>query len=171
MTIARVAERFGLGRPVRAPVAVTGGLSNQLWRLDTDLGTYAVKRMVLNADRPGFTADVEAAFQIEHRAWAAGVPVPEPIPLDGRALAGVDGSLFRVHRWVDGRRGVGSVEQAAGRTATPRSPSRCNGCAGSRGYWTAAPPARRTTRNRYSLRSSGLKSVRARSGTGPRTGS
>jgi hypothetical protein len=114
--IGRVAARFALGQPVRQPVEVSGGLSNQLWRLDTDRGTFAVKRMVANADQPTLVENVEAAFAVERRAWAAGVPMPEPIvdPSSGRALARVDDALFRVHRWVEGRPGSGSPVEAAG---------------------------------------------------------
>lgn len=110
-----VAARFALGRPVRAPVRVPGGLSNELWRLDTEHGVFAVKRMVVNADLPAFVENVEAAFRIERRAWTAGVPMPEPIaePSSGHALARVDDELFRVHRWVDGREGTGAPVAAA----------------------------------------------------------
>ena len=116
MVIARVAARFELGQPVREPVRVPGGLSNELWRVDTDRGAFAVKRMVVNADLPTLVENVEAAFAIERRAWAAGVPMPEPIaePSSGHALARVDDALFRVHRWVDGRAGAGSPGEAAG---------------------------------------------------------
>jgi hypothetical protein len=119
--IERVAARFELGRLVRAPAPISGGLSNQLWRLDTDRGAFAVKRMIVNADRPGFVRDVEAAFTVERRAWEAGVPMPEPVadPASGHALARLDdGELFRVHRWVDGEPGVGSPAEAATLLAT-----------------------------------------------------
>lgn len=111
----RVAHRFELGALVDEPVRVPGGLSNELWRLVTVDGTFAAKRMVVNADRPDFVSNVEAAFQVEGHAWAAGVPMPQPVadPATGRALARVDGSLFRVHRWVDGQPGDGSVAAAA----------------------------------------------------------
>jgi hypothetical protein len=114
--IGRVAARFELGQPVREPVQVSGGLSNQLWRLDTDDGAFAVKRMVVNADLPTLVENVEAAFTVERRAWAAGVPMPEPIlePSSGHALARVDDALFRVHRWVDGSPGAGSPVEVAG---------------------------------------------------------
>jgi hypothetical protein len=115
MTPGRAAEAFGLGRLVAEPAAVAGGLSNELWRVATDRGVFAVKRMVANAERPGFVANVEAAFRIERAAWTAGVPMPEPLahPATGRALARVDGALFRVHRWVDGEAGAGSPAEAA----------------------------------------------------------
>ncbi|GAA2616819.1 hypothetical protein Adu01nite_30350 [Paractinoplanes durhamensis] len=156
-------RQFDLGRPVGEPVAVPGGLSNELWRVTTSEGVFAVKRMVVNADHPDFVANVEAAFQIEQRAWQAGVPMPEPVvvpgddhapgeaghraseavarsaavpeagiavpesaaapefehgavgPGAGRALAAIGGSLFRVHRWVDGVSGSGAPVVAAAR--------------------------------------------------------
>jgi len=106
-----VPARFGLGRPVSPPERVGGGLSNELWRVRVPSGVYAVKRMVVNAGRPGFVGDVEAAFEVERRAFAAGVPMPEPVPelSSGRALAAVGDSLYRVHRWVAGRAGAGSA--------------------------------------------------------------
>jgi hypothetical protein len=110
-----VAQRFGLGRLVADAERVAGGLSNELWRLVTRDGVFAVKRMIVNADRPDFVDNVETAFAVERRAWVAGVAMPQPVAVldTGRALAQVEGSLFRVHRWVDGQPGAGTAEQAA----------------------------------------------------------
>lgn len=120
MTLEQVAQRFQLGRLVSDPVRVPGGLSNELWRLVTADGVFAVKRMVLNADQPEFVDNVEAAFGVERRAWAAGVAMPQPVavPGTGRALAQEQGSLFRVHGWVDGLPGEGSAAAAAGLLAS-----------------------------------------------------
>ena len=110
-----VAARFALGRPAGPAEPVTGGLSNELWRLVTGQGSWAVKRMVTNAHRPEFTANVEASYAVERRARAAGVAMPEPVPdpATGRALAPVGGSLVRVHRWVEGTTADGSPADGA----------------------------------------------------------
>ena len=110
-----VTQHFALGAPTAEPVRVPGGLSNDLWRLTTHHGTYAVKRMVVNATRPGFVANVEASFQVELRAFRAGVPMPEPVPdpRTGRALAALDDGLYRVHRWIDGHPAAGHPSEAA----------------------------------------------------------
>lgn len=103
-----VCRRFDLGAARATPVAVAGGLSNRLYRLVTDRGEFAVKRMVANADAPEFKHDVEAAFSVERRAQAAGIAMPEPIPVarSNDALGRItddEGSCWvRVHRWVDG---------------------------------------------------------------------
>jgi hypothetical protein len=112
--IEQVADSFALGRPAVEPVVVGGGLSNEMWRLATDQGEFAVKRMVVNADQPEFVGNIEAAFAVEQRAWSAGVPMPEPVPAQGTggALARVGDSLFRVHHWVDEAGGAGSAREA-----------------------------------------------------------
>jgi hypothetical protein len=95
VVIDRVAHRFELGGLVADAVRVPGGLSNELWRLVTRDGVFAVNRMIVNADRPGFVDKVEAAFAVERRAWVAGVAMPQPVAVPGtrRALAQVEGSL------------------------------------------------------------------------------
>lgn len=100
-----VAATFGLGA-VRSAAPVPGGLSNDLWRVETDTGRYAVKVMRTNVGAPDFRANVEAAYAVERAAFDAGVPCPEPVPVGDRCLADVGGELVRVHRWVDGRPAV-----------------------------------------------------------------
>lgn len=100
---AKISRTFGLGSP-RVVEAVPGGLSNDLWRLETNTGTFAVKIMRVNATSAGFSDNIEAAHVIEANAFEQGVRCPEPIPLDdGRCLAEVDGTLARAHRWCDGQ--------------------------------------------------------------------
>ncbi|GIM64020.1 hypothetical protein Pve01_82040 [Planomonospora venezuelensis] len=97
-----VSATFGLGT-VHSAAPVPGGLSNDLWRVDTETGRYAVKVMRTNAGAPDFRSHVEAAYAVEQAAFDAGVPCPEPVPVDGRCLATVGPELVRVHRWVEGR--------------------------------------------------------------------
>lgn len=99
--VEEIARTFGLG-VVRSASTVPGGLSNDLWRVDTDTGPYAVKVMRTNVDAPDFRTNVESAYAVERAAFDAGVPCPEPVPVDGRCLAEVGPELVRVHRWVDG---------------------------------------------------------------------
>lgn len=95
---------FGLGTCLSAQT-VPGGLSNELWRLETSGGgTVAMKVMVANAEAPEFRGNIEAAFAIEQNAFRQGVPCPEPIALStGGCLALVEGRYVRVHRWAEGQ--------------------------------------------------------------------
>jgi hypothetical protein len=98
-----ICRAFGLGELQAEPVAVKGGLSNLMWRVVAGDGAFAVKRMVVNAGWAGFVDAVEGAFAVERAAWEAGIPMPEPIACEGRALVRLpEGDLVRVHRWVDG---------------------------------------------------------------------
>jgi len=79
-----------LGTPVAPMARVHGGYSNRMWRLETDQGVLAVKELRLDREVPYRPDDI---LRLERAAFAAGIPMPEPISADGEVL---------VHRWVDG---------------------------------------------------------------------
>ncbi|MGK5684731.1 phosphotransferase family protein [Actinoplanes sp. URMC 104] len=80
-----------LGTPIGPRVRVHGGFANRMYRLDTDRGSFAVKELNVLDRRSVYRAgDV---FRFERAAFAAGIPMPEPIAADGHTL---------VHRWVEG---------------------------------------------------------------------
>jgi aminoglycoside phosphotransferase (APT) family kinase protein len=63
--------------------------SNRMYRLDTSDGSFAVKGLVLDRDSAFRHDDV---FRLELAAFAAGIPMPEPISADAEVV---------VHRWVE----------------------------------------------------------------------
>ncbi|MFG1909747.1 phosphotransferase family protein [Kribbella sp. NPDC048928] len=81
------------GTPVRPMTRVDGGFANRMYRLDTDQGSFAVKE--LNRVDRRWPYHVEDVFRFERAAFAAGVPMPEPIAADPDLL---------VHRWVAGEK-------------------------------------------------------------------
>ncbi|MEU4704242.1 phosphotransferase enzyme family protein [Nonomuraea dietziae] len=97
LDVASVCDRFGLGLAVTPGLRVAGYYHNQVWRLDTITGAYAVKRLTW--------APSAEAIEIERRALAAGVPLPPPVPetTTGRHTVELGGAVVRVHRWLDGR--------------------------------------------------------------------
>lgn len=80
-----------LGTPLAPLTRIRGGAGNRLYRLDTDQGSFAVKELNL-VDRR-WPYHLEDVFRFEQAAFAAGIPMPEPI------AAGPD---TLVHRWVEG---------------------------------------------------------------------
>jgi aminoglycoside phosphotransferase (APT) family kinase protein len=72
---------------------VHGGFAHRTFRLDTDQGSFAVKE--LNLDDRRSTSRVDDVLRFERAAFAAGVPMPEPISADRSTL---------VHRWVEGEK-------------------------------------------------------------------
>jgi aminoglycoside phosphotransferase (APT) family kinase protein len=82
-----------LGAPAGPLIRVHGGFANRMFRLDTDQGAFAVKELNV-ADRRS-TYHAADVFRFERAAFAAGIPMPEPISASDRTL---------VHRWVDGEK-------------------------------------------------------------------
>ena len=79
-----------LGTPLRPMTRVYGKSSHRMFRLDTDQGSFAVKQ--LRADLGWVRRDGDV-FRLERAAFAAGIPMPEPVSVDTEVL---------VHRWVEG---------------------------------------------------------------------
>ena len=80
-----------LGTPLGPMTRVHGGYANRMFRLDTDRGSFAVKELNTLDRRQVYRA--ANVFRFERAAFAAGIPMPEPI------AAGPD---LLVHRWADG---------------------------------------------------------------------
>jgi aminoglycoside phosphotransferase (APT) family kinase protein len=79
------------GRPIGPMRRIHGGYANRVYRLDTDQGSFSVKE--LNVVDRRWPYPVHDVFRFEQAAFAAGIPMPEPI------LARPD---TLVHRWVEG---------------------------------------------------------------------
>jgi hypothetical protein len=76
-----------LGAPLRPMTRVQGKASNCMYRLDTGRGSFAVKQLNVVRD---WTFHHDDVFRLEQAAFAAGIPMPEPICADAEVL---------VHRW------------------------------------------------------------------------
>src|SRR4051812_44141067 len=79
-----------LGTPARPMIRLQGKATNRVYRLDTERGSFAVKE--IDVDR-GWTFRHDDVLRFERAAFAAGIPMPEPISADADVV---------VHRWVDG---------------------------------------------------------------------
>lgn len=95
-----LAVAFDLGA-ASAPaewVASGWGAHNQLWRLTTGRGRWAIKRVGRD-----LSLDPDDTLALELAAYAGGVPMPRPIPTTaGRCFAVLDGGRYRCHEWIDG---------------------------------------------------------------------
>jgi Ser/Thr protein kinase RdoA (MazF antagonist) len=106
---AAVLAAFGVrGRPT-AMVPVPGAWSNRVYRLTTDRGSYAVKELRNPWREPRWLDWLNAAWQFEQAALAAGIAMPEPVASPaGGCVAWViqpgrtEPVPIRMHAWVDG---------------------------------------------------------------------
>ena len=79
---------------------MASGRLGSIWRLDTDVGSWAVKQVGEVTDDELAEIVDGAAFQ--EAARAAGVPTPEVRRTRaGELIADADGLHVRVHAWVD----------------------------------------------------------------------
>ncbi len=107
---ARVAAAFALGAPLRLLGPVARGVIGQVWRLDTDRGSWAVKEWFEPPDMDELAEGV--AFQ--DAAMAAGVPAPPVVRTPGGDWAiDVDGASVRVQAWMDLRDRDPALDPAA----------------------------------------------------------
>jgi aminoglycoside phosphotransferase (APT) family kinase protein len=93
-----IADRFGLGEVTGFAGPVARGVIGQVWRLETDRGTWAVKEWF----EPPHADELEAPARFQEAAQAAGVPSPPIVrAADGALLAQVAGTTTRIQGWVD----------------------------------------------------------------------
>jgi Ser/Thr protein kinase RdoA (MazF antagonist) len=99
MDAAELARSFGLGgRATLSAGPVARGKQGEVWRLDSDEGSWAVKVPFEAEDEDEVAAT--AAFQ--EAAYAAGVPTPAVRrSTDGRVFATVADRQVRLYQWVD----------------------------------------------------------------------
>ncbi len=90
-------------------VPAAGAWSNRVYRLSTDLGSYAVKELLNPGREPSWLDSLHAAWRFELAAQAAGVAIPVPVPSpSGGCVAWVEqqgraGPVpVRLHAWVEG---------------------------------------------------------------------
>lgn len=96
---AEIAGRYALGGALalsERPVAK--GKQGNIWRLDTDRGSWAIKEPFFRTEE----ADIAASARLQGLAAAAGVPTPQVIRTqDGAVLADIGDAQVRTYEWVD----------------------------------------------------------------------
>jgi Ser/Thr protein kinase RdoA (MazF antagonist) len=107
---ASVLAAFGVGGHAVQMVPVAGAWSNRVYRLTTDLGSFAVKELRNPWGDARWADWLDAAWRFEQLALASGVAMPAPVanPADGGCVAWVESCRgttlrpVRMHVWVHG---------------------------------------------------------------------
>jgi aminoglycoside phosphotransferase (APT) family kinase protein len=93
-----IAKAFELGAPSGLSGPVARGVIGQVWRLETDRGSWAVKEWF---EEPALD-ELEEGVGFQSAAVEAGVPAPQAVRTPrGSVLASVGGTATRVQGWVD----------------------------------------------------------------------
>jgi Ser/Thr protein kinase RdoA (MazF antagonist) len=105
-----IAAAYGCGAPVALHGPVARGEQGEVWRLETSLGSWAVKLPFEKPDRPAAQAD--GVYQDEVRR--AGAPMPRvQRTVGGGVLHRAGRSWVRVYEWVDIREPDPGLDPAA----------------------------------------------------------
>lgn len=94
---------YRLGALAALPKPVIGGLMHRMERLDTDRGSYAVKRLNPSVmRREDARANYAQAERLEARLEQAGAPILPAMTFGGRKLLDTQGESVYVFTWFDG---------------------------------------------------------------------
>jgi Ser/Thr protein kinase RdoA (MazF antagonist) len=115
-----VADAYGLGIPLGLPNVAARGELGRIWRLETNLGTWAVKEL-LRFDPARVEADARRDVGFQEAAITAGIPMPHPVVArSGEVTTSIEAGdgptrRVRVYTWVDlaGRDHVADLEDVA----------------------------------------------------------
>jgi hypothetical protein len=92
---------FNLGKPIKLPERVYGGLLHIMWCVETVVGSYAVKQ--LSSDIK-LTEAVMINYELTECIAASfiklGIPAVSAIEQNGKSLIIIDGHGFLVYPWV-----------------------------------------------------------------------
>jgi Ser/Thr protein kinase RdoA (MazF antagonist) len=93
-----IARAFALGDPEGFEGPVARGEQGQIWRLETTLGSWAVREPF----QPQTEAEVREDADFQQAARRAGVPTPRSMRTTaGDVIAAVADTQVRVYEWVD----------------------------------------------------------------------
>ncbi|MCS5711939.1 phosphotransferase [Candidatus Berkiella aquae] len=103
--IEAVCVHFSLGKLIKPPQRVYGGLLHVMWRVDTDKASYAVKQLSkdINLTNERVVKNYELSERIASRFVAQGIPGVSAIEKSGKYLLIVDTIGFLVYPWVEAK--------------------------------------------------------------------
>ncbi len=101
--IGKLMTKCGLGTVTFPPEPVSGGFMHRMYRIRTDLGTYAVKH--LNPEimaRKNAHDNYKQAEEIESLLEKENIPIVPAITVNGSKMQAIDGHYFYIFKWQDG---------------------------------------------------------------------
>lgn len=101
--ISELMKKCGLGI-VDLPIElVSGGCSHRMYKVATDCGVYAVKRLNPNImSRADAHDNFARAEKIEQILEKEDIPIVPAIMVNGRKMQNVEGNFFYIFRWQEG---------------------------------------------------------------------
>ncbi len=92
-----------LGKLIKIPVSVSGGLLHAMWHIVTDKNEYAVKELNKNIIIDQHVIDsYELTENIARAFYERGIPAIASLKLDNKALIKIEDNIYIVYPWVKG---------------------------------------------------------------------
>jgi len=99
-----IRDQYNLGKILKEPTAITGGLIHRMWRIDADTGTYAVKELNPTiVARPGLIENMNLCEKVAQEFVASGVNAIYALEIEGKYVCQNHDSHFIVYPWFEGR--------------------------------------------------------------------
>lgn len=100
--ITAICATFNLGTPIDTPSPVHGGLLHSMWRLNTTLGSYAVKQLTTDITlTPPVRHNYELSEQIASTFKTRGIPAICAFMHNNTHLFDCENNTFLVYPWVN----------------------------------------------------------------------
>ncbi len=98
-----ICHYFNLGTPLQAPTGVHGGLLHNMWRLDTDKGSFAIKQLSkdINLKNEHLIKNYNLTEEIASRFSAQGIPAISALSQNKNYLTLFEGTGFLIYPWVE----------------------------------------------------------------------
>lgn len=96
--------RFGLGSKIISVTQIYGGLSNRMYKVETDKDTYAIKKLnkTLMQNEDEFER-INFAEKVSKIAEANGISVVRTLKFENRIIHEIDGDYYMVFKWNYGK--------------------------------------------------------------------
>lgn len=99
----RLSQYFDLGAMRAPPLAIAGGKLHQVWRLSTEKGDYALKRLDINTS-PAVVVLYRETQKIARQFQQHNIPVVTAHRHKGNPVCILDDNYFMLFDWLDGEK-------------------------------------------------------------------
>lgn len=99
-----VCKIFGIGMPQGTPLSITGGLLHRLWRIETEIGLFAVK--ILNPEvmsRPEAIRNFRLSERLAQEAYRNDIYAVPAKTVANEPLIELNGTYIMLFDWIDGQ--------------------------------------------------------------------
>lgn len=99
----KIIKLYGAKSIKTIPQKIEGGLLHLMWRIETEIGEFAIKE--LNPEimhREGLRDEMETSEANARKFKAVGIPAITAILIDEKAICSIDNKDYMIYKWCEG---------------------------------------------------------------------